>query len=185
VQIFNRVLSAAEVQALFNAGAAGQLKAVRVSDPAVVPTGGFTFHAVANANPSPQTVATFTDPGGPEALADYSALITWGDDSAATTGTISFDTTTGVFTVQGSHSYAQTGNYTVTVTVQHDMTTAVMATSMAQVTPNAPLAPRVLSSVVVGSSSSETVPDTSSISDLDLVMISLTQRKGTFSTLGE
>ena len=38
-----------------------------VSDPAVTPTGGFTFTAVEGTPSATQTVATFTDPGGPEA----------------------------------------------------------------------------------------------------------------------
>src|SRR5262249_21197992 len=39
---------------------------VTVSDPAVVPTGGFSFAAVEGALSASQTVATFTDPGGAE-----------------------------------------------------------------------------------------------------------------------
>ena len=75
-----------------------------VSDPAVDATGGFTFVAVEGELSAVQTVATFTDPGGPEPLADYSASINWGDGTAATVGTISF--AAGVFTVTGSHTFA-------------------------------------------------------------------------------
>ena len=75
-----------------------------VSDPAVDATGGFTFVAVEGELSAIQTVATFTDPGGPEPLADYSASINWGDGTAATAGTITF--AAGVFTVTGSHTYA-------------------------------------------------------------------------------
>src|SRR5262249_26379122 len=42
VQIFNRVLSATEVQSIYNAGSAGLVKCVRASDPSVVATGRFT-----------------------------------------------------------------------------------------------------------------------------------------------
>jgi hypothetical protein len=73
-----------------------------VSDPAVIPTGGFTFTAVEGVPSGTQTVATFTDPGGAETLADYSASIDWGDGSTST-GTITF--AAGVFTVQGDHTY--------------------------------------------------------------------------------
>jgi hypothetical protein len=75
-----------------------------VSDPAVVAVGGFTFTATEGVPSAVQTVATFTDPGGPEPLADYSALIDWGDGTPPSAGAISF--AAGVFTVQGSHTYA-------------------------------------------------------------------------------
>ncbi|MBI3838665.1 MAG: PKD domain-containing protein, partial [Planctomycetia bacterium] len=51
---------------------------VNASDPAVVATGGFSFSAVEGTLSSSQTVATFTDPGGAEVLADYGASINWG-----------------------------------------------------------------------------------------------------------
>src|SRR5262249_23579566 len=62
VQIFSRVLSAGEVQAIFNAGSAGLVKGVRAADPAVVPIGGFTVTAYAGVPSAVQTVAVFTDP---------------------------------------------------------------------------------------------------------------------------
>ena len=46
-----------------------------------------------------QTVATFTDPGGDESLANYSASINWGDgntSAGAITGPVN-----GVYTVDG------------------------------------------------------------------------------------
>jgi hypothetical protein len=133
VQIFNRVLSAGEVQAIVNAGSAGQVKGVRGSDLAVVPTGGFTATAYAGVASPMQTVGVFTDPGGPEGLADYSATINWGDNTTPSAGTISFNSGTGVFTVQGSHPYTQVGNYTITVTLHHDTATDATATSAALV----------------------------------------------------
>ncbi len=74
-----------------------------VSDPAVVATGGFSFTAVEGTPSATQTVATFTDPGGAEPLVDYSAVIDWGDGTTSA-GTITF--AAGVYTVQGSHTYA-------------------------------------------------------------------------------
>jgi hypothetical protein len=106
---------------------------VDVSDPAVLPTGNFSFAAVEGALSATQTVATFTDPGGAEANdgTHYSATIDWGDATAATTGTITFSS--GVFSVQGAHTYAEEGSYTITVTINHEATTAVLATSSATV----------------------------------------------------
>src|SRR5262249_3462524 len=133
VQIYNRVLSASEIQSIFNAGSNGLTKGVHANDPAVVPTGGFTTIAYAGVAPSMQTVAVFTDPAGPEGLSDSSATITWGANTAPSAGVISFDAGTSVFTVQGSHSYAAPGPYTVTVTVRHDTAPDATTTSAALV----------------------------------------------------
>jgi hypothetical protein len=135
MQIFDRVLSAAEIQAIVSAGGAGQVKSVSVADPAVVGTGGFTVHAVAGTASALQTVATFTDPGGSEALGDYSATINWGDGSSSR-GTIS-GPDAGVFTVQGSHTYFIAGSHTLIITLSHDAAPDAAAMSMADVTPAA------------------------------------------------
>jgi hypothetical protein len=103
-----------------------------VADPSVAPRGGFNLLAVAGVASRLQTVATFTDPGGPEPLADYSAMINWGDNTQPAPGTIT-GPVNGVFTVQASHTYAQAGNYTVTATLRHDVATDVMVTGTAQV----------------------------------------------------
>jgi hypothetical protein len=127
VQIFNRVLSAAEIQGIFNAGSAGQIKGVRGTDPSVVGTGGFIVTQTLGLPIRTQTVATFTDPGGPEALADYSASINWGDNTTPSSGTISLPVN-GVFTIQGNHPYTQVGTYPITVTIHHDSASDIMVT---------------------------------------------------------
>ena len=118
------------------AGAASPITAtfaVTISDPAVVVTGGFTYTATEGSTGAVQTVATFTDPGGAEALADYSATIDWGDGSSATAGLITVDPTTHVFTVSGQHSYAQDGTFSIGVTVAHDSAPTATATSTADI----------------------------------------------------
>src|SRR5207249_3701252 len=69
-----------------------------VSDPAVTATGGQTISATEGTSTGSVVVATFTDPGGYETDADYSATINWGDNSTST-GTIANGTVT------GSHTY--------------------------------------------------------------------------------
>ena len=103
-----------------------------VSDPAVIPTGGFTIDAVAGTTSSAQTVATFTDPGGAEALGDYSATIDWGDNKTST-GTISGPDSHGVFTVTGSHLYGSSGVFTVKSTISHDSAPTAATNSTADV----------------------------------------------------
>jgi hypothetical protein len=143
LQVYNRALTLAEIQALYNAGSAGQVKGVRGNDVPVAAKGGFTVTAVAGDPSGVQTVATFTDPGGAEPLADYSAMINWGDNGTSP-GTIVGPSTDGVFTIQASHTYIQPGSYPITVTVHHDSATEVQATSAAQVDP------RILHLVVGG-----------------------------------
>jgi hypothetical protein len=62
-------------------------------------------------------VASFTDadPGG--AVSDYTATINWGDGSGVTSGKIVYNSSTGRFDVQGSHTYAMKRTYTITVTI--------------------------------------------------------------------
>src|SRR5207248_1054028 len=86
-----------------------------------------------------QTVATFTDPGGVESTSDYSASINWGDGSAASTGVITVSG--GVFTVKGSHTYAEesaadhpgSNPYQITVTISHEGAPTATASSTATV----------------------------------------------------
>ena len=125
-----------------------------VSDPGVAATGGFTFTAGAGVSTGNQTVATFTDPGGPEALGDYSASIDWGDGSIASSGTITL--LSGVFTVQGAHTFAQAGTNTITATIQHDSAPVATATSNATVL-SIILAPATLPAGTVGVGYSQTI----------------------------
>ncbi len=106
---------------------------ITASDAALIPTGGFTYPGTAGTAATAQTVATFTDPGGVEPLADYAATIDWGDGTSATAGTISVDPNTHVFTVAGEHTYAQDATFTVTATLTHETSPAVTATSSADI----------------------------------------------------
>jgi hypothetical protein len=92
-----------------------------------------TSFATTGVTVTDQTLATFTDPGGVEPLAEYYATITWGDNSSPETGSISYDSATGQFTVQGSHTYPQVGVYTVAISIQHEDAPAVLVTASAQI----------------------------------------------------
>ena len=103
-----------------------------VFDPPVVATG--TTLSNPGLSLSGRTLATFTDPGGAEPIINYSAAIDWGDQSApSSSDTITYDPATGQFSVPGSHSYAQVGDYTIGVTIQHDSATPVIVTTTIQV----------------------------------------------------
>ncbi len=65
---------------------------------------------------SNQTVATFTTGNPSTTAAGYAASINWGDASPLVAGVIS-GPAGGPFSVSGPHTYAEEGNYTVTVNV--------------------------------------------------------------------
>jgi len=49
------------------------------------------------------TNTTFTDANPGDHTADFTATIDWGDGTAPTTGTVSYNSVTKVYTVAGSH----------------------------------------------------------------------------------
>ena len=114
----------------FDGGLASLTFPIVVADqPVIVETAPITSTegaAIGNA-----TVATFTDPGGPENLADYSATIAWGDGQTSA-GTITYSA--GVFSVLGNHTYSDEGSYTVSVAVTHDHLAPVTVTTQANIT---------------------------------------------------
>jgi Ca2+-binding RTX toxin-like protein len=77
-------------------------------------------------------VATFTDPEGADPLGDYGASISWGD-SQSSTGTINYNSGTGVFSVNGTHTYANAGTDTISITVSHVNAPTATAASQAKV----------------------------------------------------
>jgi hypothetical protein len=108
-----------------------------VSDPAVVGKGVNVSAKEAIAITAP--VATFMDPGGAETLANYKVnSIDWGDGTPldTTTGVITGGTPLGsktaVFTVSGTHTYAEeAATHTITVVIAHlgDSTTTTTSTA--------------------------------------------------------
>ena len=130
---------------------------VVVTDPAVIP-GAVHIQAVEGKDTLFIPVATFTDPGGAEAVSDYSATIDWGDGSTPTIGLISFDSGTSTFTVLGEHTYAEesgpehTGpnGYSVNVTIRHESAPNAVAQSTATVSDPAVIATGLTINAVEG-----------------------------------
>ncbi len=98
-----------------------------VADEPLLATGGVGLSFGQNLTIAPQTVvAAFTDPGGAQALGNYSASINWGDGTAASEGVLSL--ANGVFTVAGGHTYTTlTSPYAVVVGIVHNAMAAVTA----------------------------------------------------------
>jgi YVTN family beta-propeller protein len=81
-------------------------------------------------------VASFTDSGpNPGAATDYSAVVDWGDHSPLSTGGIS-DDGGGSYDVAASHTYYNSGTYSITITItdNRDLTRTATALSSADVT---------------------------------------------------
>jgi hypothetical protein len=103
-----------------------------VLDVSVTPTGGFSFTATEGTLSSSQTVATFIDPPGPQPLSDYAATIDWGDGTTSV-GTITFNSTSNVFTVAGTHIYHIDDPASIITTIHHGTAADVSTISTATV----------------------------------------------------
>jgi VCBS repeat-containing protein len=109
-------------------------------------------------------VATFTDANPGATLADFTATINWGDGTAPTAGTVT--ETNGVFSVAGSHTYADEGQFTVSTAISDDGGSKANPTSTVSVAEGDGLTPHALSfAATAGQSFSGTM---ATFSDSDL-----------------
>jgi hypothetical protein len=97
-----------------------------VAAAALTAIGGFSDTAVASSSAT-LTLATFTDANPNDAANTYTATISWGDNTANSTGTITGNN--GSFTVTGAHTYTGTGTYTATITITDADNTSTSTTS--------------------------------------------------------
>lgn len=127
-------------------------------DKPITATGGHSFTGTEPATVS-GALATFTDPNPGAQATEYSASVNWGDGTS-TAGTVS-GPTGGPFTVTGSHSYGDEGNYPVQVTITDTDNTANSATvsDTANVTDAALSASGITPLPVSGQAFSGTVAD--------------------------
>ena len=113
-----------------------------VSERNVNATGDQALRPVEGADTGSVLVATFTDPGGPESIGDYSADIDWGDGTGTQVdaGVITLNGST--FEVRSNHTYAEesaadhpgSNDYQISVTIHHESSTAQTVVSTAHVT---------------------------------------------------
>ena len=86
-----------------------------VADASLSLAGAFTFTATEGQASAVQQVATLTDAAGADSqIGDLSATINWGDNTTSA-ATLVATSTPGVYTVEGSHTYAEYGAYTIEV----------------------------------------------------------------------
>ena len=84
------------------------------------------------------TVATFTDTNTSNTVADFTATINWGDGTPVSAGTVTGSA--GNFSVSGSHTYATSGPFTITVTLADDAPGTATATVSSVATVSAAIA---------------------------------------------
>jgi len=77
-------------------------------------------------------VATFVATGS-QSVADYTATITWCSGCASTTGSVTYDSPTGTFTVSGDHTYPEENTYAVSVSIVDMAGNSTSTTSSATV----------------------------------------------------
>ena len=85
-------------------------------DNAAMTAAGQDFAATEGTVFTGQTVGTFTDANASSSIGDFTATIHWGDGSAPTLGMIT-QTSPGHFSVASGHTYADAGNYAVTLNI--------------------------------------------------------------------
>jgi hypothetical protein len=79
-------------------------------------------------------VGSFTDPNTTSMPTAFSISVNWGDGTAASSGTASFNPATGQWDVNGSHTYALTGSYNTVIRVTdqiNDVSTVINSTANA------------------------------------------------------
>ncbi len=97
---------------------------------------GMPLAATVGASTGNVVVSTFTDPEGADNLSTYSASIDWGDGQSSA-GKVTYDGSSGVFSIKGIHTYTQAGGETISITVIHGSDAPVAAKSTAIVSPDA------------------------------------------------
>jgi hypothetical protein len=95
-----------------------------VADVPLLATAGPTFTGVEGALSPSQVLATFSDPGVLQPLAEYEATINWNDGTAPTAGVITFDSGSRLFTVSGQHAYLEEGSHPISVTISDSQATS-------------------------------------------------------------
>jgi PKD repeat protein len=94
-------------------------RAIAVADAALTGLGLQNPHAIEGLSTGTVTVATFTDTNAAALATDFTAAISWGDGSSSTVsgggGVVALGG--GVFAVEAAHTYAQAGNYALSVQV--------------------------------------------------------------------
>src|SRR5690348_7453693 len=108
--------------------APGPFQFVEVAPPAEQPiTASGTTLAAVEGTVLSGSVATFTDPSTSATPSEYSASIDWGDGSTPDAGVVT--ASSGLFSVSGTHAYAEEGSFPVTVTITDLDTTTNGATA--------------------------------------------------------
>jgi hypothetical protein len=116
-----------------DAGGAGTTvtSTARVADILAFAAGPLPISAGAGVRTGTQVLATFTDASPAGRMSAYTALIDWGD-GITTMGLVTANPGGG-FDVSGSHAFAQTGAYAVSITIERSGVQPLTGTALASV----------------------------------------------------
>ena len=135
------------------------------------------------------TVASFTDTNAANTSSDFSATIDWGDGSTPDTGTITF--ANGAILIGGTHTYANPGYDTVTVTLTDDapgtasasaISTAKVVQPAGQLNGQASLASATEGAALASTTSIATFTDTDTTESASAFTASINWGDGTTTT---
>jgi CSLREA domain-containing protein len=108
---------------------------------------GLSVDAVAGVALS-ATIATFTNSLPGSQAADYTAIITWGDNSTSPGSVQADPKVAGQFVVVGTHTYSQAGNYAASINIAKQNGVSASATATIEVAPTGTEQPGQISGVV-------------------------------------
>ena len=103
---------------------------------------------------SPFSGATFTDANPGSHAGDFTATITWGDCGPTSPGTVSYDSSSGNYSVAGWHTYAKGGTFAISIAVVDAGGSTTTITGCATVA--APMMPYATATVVSSSANPST-----------------------------
>ncbi len=108
-----------------------------VADAPLTNASGVNLNAIEGTSTGLVQVATFTDANTSAPASDFTATITWGDGNTTTNAAV-VALGNGNFAVEGAHTYAEEGGYTVDVAIADDGGSTANASSTAAIA-DAPL----------------------------------------------
>ena len=115
-----------------NASAAGTATIVTGQGTVVLGAAGVAIRGTEGASTGPVRVASLTDSNPNATAGQFTATITWGDGAPSTVGLVTANGRGG-FDVNGAHTYAEEGNYAISVAINDGAGHSATANSKASI----------------------------------------------------
>ena len=145
-----------------NGGASASISSTAIVGDATLTATGQPVAAIEGTPLTGTLVTTFGDANPLAVATDFTATITWGDNTATSAGTITKNVNTGLFEVKGDHTYTHAGAKTASVVI-NDIGGATTGSSSAVTIANAALA--ISAGTVTGVEGQQIVANVASFTD--------------------